>query len=116
MLLVIVVWMLYDLYPIHSRASVTSLSVLELMWISAHSTTFQDLMKMSGNSTPDQLRLKGMKAEVCLADLVSQPARSPKHEDNNCQPDLTAYAPNWQEFVSEGFYPQLHTRQPTNQY
>ena len=72
----------------------TSSSVLELMWISAHSMTLQDLMKMTANSTPDQLRLKGMKAEVCLDDLVSEPTRSSKDQDNNLHPHLMPYTPN----------------------
>ena len=110
MLLGMVIWMLYGSHFIHSRASVTSTSVLELMWISARSMTLQDLMKTTGNSTPDQLRLKGIKAEVCLADLVSEPTRSPKDQVNYFQPGLTAYAPNWQEFVSEGLYFQLNIR------
>ena len=92
----------------------TSSNILELMWISAHSIRLQDLMKMTANSTPDQLRLKGMKAEVCFDDLVSEPTRSSKDQDNNPHPDLMGYASNWQEFVSEGLYPQFDIRQTTN--
>ena len=85
------------------------------MWISAHSMTLQDLMRISGNSSPDQLRLEGIKSEVCLVDLGSEPTRSPKDKNNNPQPDFKAYAPNWQEFVSAGLYPQFDIRQITNQ-
>ena len=84
------------------------------MWISAHSMTLQDLMKMTANSTPDQLRLKGMKAEVCLDDLVSEPTRSSKDQDNNLHPHLMPYTSNWEQFVSQSLYSQLDIRQTTN--
>ena len=113
LLLVIVIWMLYDS---QSKASVTSSSVLELMWISAHSMALQDLMKMTSNSSPDYLRPKGMKAQVNLADLVSEPTRCPMDKDNNSQPDFKVYAPNWQVFTTEGLYPQFNIKQTADQW
>src|SRR6266568_3386534 len=84
MLLAIVVWMFHHPQPIHSKESMTSLSVLELIWISAYSITLQDFMK-TRVSLPDQLRLKGMKAEVCLADLKSEPIRLHGSADHRLQ-------------------------------
>ena len=77
--------------PEHSRASITSPNILGLIWISAHSIGLQDFMKTC-NSLPDQLRLKGMKAEVCLGDMKSEPIRLLGNTDYNLQMDAKAHA------------------------
>ena len=99
-LLGIVVWMFHSSHPTPSKTSVTSSGVLELIWITAHSTALQDLMKTVGSSVPDQLRLRGMKAEFCLADLASEPTTC--EEENNIQ--FEAYTLQWQRFSTQGLF------------
>lgn len=103
-LLVIVIWMSHGFHPMHSKTSVTSSGVLELMWISAHSMILQNLMRTMGSSIPDQLRLRGMKAEVCLADLASKSTTCQEDDNRDTQPEFQAYAPKWQEFSIKGLF------------
>ncbi|KAG8215503.1 hypothetical protein J3R82DRAFT_9148 [Butyriboletus roseoflavus] len=85
------VWMFHHTQPTHSKASITSPNTLGLIYISAHSIVLQDFMK-TGNSLPDQLRLKGMKAEACLADMKSEPIRVLGSTDHNLQIDAKVHA------------------------
>ena len=103
MLLVTVVWMFYHSQPIQSNTSITSPHTLELIWISAHSIGLQDFMKAS-NSLPDQLRLQGMKAEVCLADMQSESIRLLGSTNHNIQMDEKDHSPIWQTNSSEGSF------------
>ena len=89
-LLATVIWMFHHSQPEHSRASITSPNILGLIWISAHSIGLQDFMKTC-NSLPDQLRLKGMKAEVCLGDMKSEPIRLLGSIDHNLQMESKAH-------------------------
>ena len=73
-LLAVVIWTFHHSQPTHSKGSIITPSTLGLIWISAHSIGLQDFMK-TGNFLPDQLRLQGMKAEVCLADMKSKSIR-----------------------------------------
>ncbi|KAG8215508.1 hypothetical protein J3R82DRAFT_9153 [Butyriboletus roseoflavus] len=87
MLLATMVWMFHHLQPTHSKGTITSPNILGLIWISAHSISLQAFMK-SGNSLLDQLRLKGMKADACLADMKSEPIRVLGSIDHNLQMDV----------------------------
>ncbi|KAF8121104.1 hypothetical protein EV363DRAFT_1187281 [Boletus edulis] len=97
-LLAIVVWMGHD-FPTTSKASFISSGVLELVWISTHSNILQDLMKAAGSSSSDQLRLRGMKIKICLADVTSTVYHQGNDSNNSIQPALKAYAPDWQEYA-----------------
>ncbi|KAF8557205.1 hypothetical protein OG21DRAFT_379494 [Imleria badia] len=66
MLLATMAWSLHDSYSRVSKTAIRSPSILELMWISAHSTTLQDFMTRMSNSMSDHLRIEGMKMELCL--------------------------------------------------
>ena len=76
--------------PTYSKTSITSPSLLGLVYISVHSISLQDLMK-TGNSLPDYLRLKGIKAEVCLGDMKSEPIRLLGSIDHNLQMESKAH-------------------------
>jgi hypothetical protein len=93
--------MFHYLQPTHPKASITSPNILGLIWISAHSISLQDFMKAS-NPPLDQLRIKGMKAEVCLADMRSEPIGLHGSTDWNLQLDSEALAHDWQEYISKG--------------
>ncbi|KAF8439689.1 hypothetical protein L210DRAFT_3760707 [Boletus edulis BED1] len=97
-LLAIVVWMGHD-FPTTSKASFISSGVLELVWISTHSNILQDLMKAAGSSSSDQLRLRGMKIKICLADVTSTVYHQGNDTNKSIQPALKAYAPDWQEYT-----------------
>ncbi|KAG8217910.1 hypothetical protein J3R82DRAFT_6076 [Butyriboletus roseoflavus] len=92
MLLATVVWMFHHSQPTHFKASIT-LNTLGLIYTSGHSTSLQEFMK-TGNSLPDQLRLMGMKAEVCLANMKSEPIRLLGSTDYNLQMDTNSHAPS----------------------
>ena len=100
-LLVTVVWMFYHSQPTQPKASITNPNTLGLTYISAHSVALQDFMK-TGNSLLDQLRLKGMKAEVCLADMKSEPIRLLGSTNHNLQMDAKAHASGWQVHIIKG--------------
>ena len=104
MLFAIMAWMLHDSHPRMSKTTITSPSILELMWISAHSATLQDFMTRTGKSMSDQLRIEGIKTEVCLLNLDTGPTKCHSDEDNNLNLKLssTAYLPNWQQFIAQG--------------
>ena len=99
-LLATVIWMFHHSQPTYSKTLITSPSILGLVYISAHSISLQDFMK-TANSLPDQLRLKGMKAEVCLADMKSEPIRLLGSTDHNLQIDAKANASS--RFISAHF-------------
>ncbi|KAG8215448.1 hypothetical protein J3R82DRAFT_9062 [Butyriboletus roseoflavus] len=101
MLLATVVWMFHHSQPTHSKTSASSPNILGLIWISAHSIGLQAFMK-SGNSLPDQLRLKGMKAEVCLADMKSEPIRV-LGSTSYLQMDAKVHAPSGQVLEGQFF-------------
>lgn len=72
----IAVWILYYSHTKPAKISLISTDVLGMMWMSAHSSTLYNLMREVDKPISDQLRLKGMKVEVCLADLESEPEAS----------------------------------------
>ncbi|KAF8557198.1 hypothetical protein OG21DRAFT_379019 [Imleria badia] len=100
MLFATMAWMLHDSYPRMSKIAITSVSLLELMWISIHSTTLQDFMTRTNTSMSDQLRIEGMKIELCLLNLDTGIKGSDK--DNILNLSSTTYSPNWQQFIAEG--------------
>ena len=91
MLLAIVVWLCHNSQPTYIKAAITSPNTLGLIWISAHSTSLQNFMKTS-NFLSDQLRIKGMKAETCLANMKSEPIRLLGSTDHNLQLDAKDHA------------------------
>ena len=99
-------WMIHDPHPRMFKSMVTSPSILELVWISAHSTTLHDFMTRTDNSMSDQLRIQGVKTEVCLLDLNTGPTRC--HSDEG---DLgsTSYFPNWKQFIAQGQFGIIHS-------
>ncbi|KAF8123911.1 hypothetical protein EV363DRAFT_1546009, partial [Boletus edulis] len=103
-LFVIMAWMLHGPYPRMSKKGITSPSILELMWISANSTTFQGFMTRINNSIPDQLRIEGTKTEVCLLNLDIGTTKLYRGENNN--PNLksgpTIY--NWNQLCKKGLF------------
>ncbi|KAF8431895.1 hypothetical protein L210DRAFT_3633500 [Boletus edulis BED1] len=98
-LFVIMAWMLHGPYPKVSKRGITSPSILELMWISAHSTTFQGFMTRINNSIPDQLRIEGTKTEVCLLNLDVGTTKLYRDEDNSFKSDSTIY--NWNQLYKK---------------
>jgi hypothetical protein len=102
MLFAMMAWMLHDPYPRVFKTKVTSPSILELMWISSHSATLQDFMARRDNSMTDQLRIEGIKTEVCLLNLDNGPTKCHSDEDNNPELNSTAYFPVWQQFIAQG--------------
>ena len=100
-------WMLHDSYPRVSKIFITSLSLLELMWISNHSTTLHDFMKRMKNSASDQLRIEGMKIELCLLNLNSGMTRG--SDRNNPNVTSTTHSSNQHQFTAEGQFDIFHT-------
>lgn len=110
-------WMLHDSYPRMFKSTVTSPSILELMWISAHSITLQDFMTRTGNSMSDQLRIEGVKAEVFLLNPDTGPTKCHSDEDNNHKLGSTTHLPNWKQFIAQGQFSTLYsTYISDNQY
>ena len=103
MLLATVVWMFYHSQPTYSNTSIMSPNILELIWISAHSIGLQNFMK-AGNSLPDQLRLQGMRAEVCLADMKSEPIRLLGSANHILQMHEKDHPPSWQTNSLKGLF------------
>ncbi|KAF8123886.1 hypothetical protein EV363DRAFT_1271860 [Boletus edulis] len=101
-LFVIMAWMLHGPYPKVSKRGITSPSILELMWISAHSTTFQGFMTRVHNSIPDQLRIEGTKTEVCLLNLDIGTTKLYRDEDNNLKSGSTVY--HWNQLYKKGLF------------
>ncbi|KAF8417544.1 hypothetical protein L210DRAFT_3767241 [Boletus edulis BED1] len=101
-LFVIMAWMLHGPYPKVSKRGITSPSILELMWISAHSTTFQGFMTRINTSIPDQLRIEGTKTEVCLLNLDVGTTKLYRDEDNSLKSDSTIY--NWNQLYKKGLF------------
>ena len=79
-----------------------STDVLGLMWLLAHSTTLHSIMEGMGKPISDQLRLKGMKAEVCLTDLESEPVRC--HAESYQQ----TWSIDWKVFSAQGLVELTH--------
>ncbi|KAH0835537.1 hypothetical protein J3R83DRAFT_9237 [Lanmaoa asiatica] len=100
-LLATVVWMFHHPQPPHVKASITSPNILGLIYISVHSISLQDFMKL-GIPLLDHLRLKGMKAEVCLAGMNSEPIRLLASTNHNLQVDAKAYSPHGHILEGEG--------------
>ncbi|KAF8132764.1 hypothetical protein EV363DRAFT_1416435 [Boletus edulis] len=98
-LFVIMAWMLHGPYPKVSKRGITSPSILELMWISAHSTTFQGFMTRINTSIPDQLRIEGTKTKVCLLNLDIGTTKLYRDEDNSLKSDSTIY--NWNQLYKK---------------
>ncbi|KAF8132789.1 hypothetical protein EV363DRAFT_1472783, partial [Boletus edulis] len=101
-LFVIMAWMLHGPHPKVSKRGITSPSILELMWISTHSTTFQGFMTRINNSTPDQLRIEGTKTEVCLLNLDIGTTKLYRDEDNSFKSGSTIY--NWNQLYKKGLF------------
>ncbi|KAF8123880.1 hypothetical protein EV363DRAFT_1271852 [Boletus edulis] len=101
-LFVIMAWMLHGPYPKVSKRGITSPSILELMWISAHSTTFQGFMTRINTSIPDQLRIEGTKTKVCLLNLDVGTTKLYKDEDNSLKSGSTTY--NWNQLYKRGLF------------
>ncbi|KAF8123918.1 hypothetical protein EV363DRAFT_1546024, partial [Boletus edulis] len=101
-LFIVMAWMLHGPYPRVSRKGITSPSILELMWISANSTTFQGFMTRIGNAIPDQLRIEGTKTEVCLLNLDIGTTKLYRDEDNNLKSGSTIY--NWSQLYKKGLF------------
>ena len=100
MLFATMAWMLYDSHPRVSKIPITSLSLLELLWISIHSMTLQDFMTRTNNSVSDQLRIEGMKIELCLLNQDSGLSKGP--DGKNPSMSTTAHSPKWHHFIAEG--------------
>ena len=101
-LLTTVVWMFHHPQLTYSKASITSPNTLGLIWVSAHSISLQDFTK-TGSFIPGQLRLKGMKVEVCHANMESEPIRLLGSTDHDIQMDGKVHSPSWQTYtISEG--------------
>ena len=77
------------------------------MWISNHSTTLHDFMKRMKNSASDQLRIEGMKIELCILNLNSGLTRG--LDGDNLNSTSTAYSPNQQQFTAEGQFNVFQT-------
>ncbi|KAG6370616.1 hypothetical protein JVT61DRAFT_11240 [Boletus reticuloceps] len=95
-------WMLHGPYSRVFKKEITSPSILELMWISAHSTIFQGFMTRIGNSIPDQLRIEGTKTEVCFLNLDIGTTKLYRNEDNNLISGSTIY--NWKQWCKKGLF------------
>ena len=102
MLFAIMAWMLHDSYPRMFKTRVTSPSILELMWVSAHSTILQDVMARADKSMSDQLRIEGIKTEVCLLNLDIESTHCQSAKESSLELSSTAHLPNWQQFVAQG--------------
>lgn len=99
----LIAWIFHGHHPAQSKALVTSSGVLELIWISAHSIILQDLMKTASSSASDQLRLRGMRAELCLANLASKQIIS-QDNNKNIQSGSGDHALDWKRFSKGLFY------------
>ena len=88
--------MLHDLHKTHPKTSVASTDVLGLIWLLAHSITLHDVMERMGKPISSQLRLKEMKAEVCLIDLESESVRC------HAESYQSAWSIDWKVFFAQG--------------
>ena len=100
-------WMLYDSYPRVVKTTITSLSILELMWISTHSTTLQDCMTKMVNSMSDQLRIEGIKTEVCLLNLDAKLTICHLNKVNNLNQKSMDHSSNCKPGTAKGQFTLL---------
>ena len=89
--------------PIHLKAPITNPNTLGLMWISVHSISLQDFIKTS-SSLLDQLRIMGMKAEVCLADMKSDSIRFHESTNYNLQLDSRVLTHDFHGYIPKGSF------------
>ena len=64
-------------------------------------------MKRMKNSASDQLRIEGMKIELCILNLDSGLTRG--LDGDNLNSTSTAYSPNQQQFTAEGQFNVFQT-------
>ena len=75
--------------------------------MSIHSTTLHNFMKRIDTSLSDQLRIEGMKIELCLLNLDSGLTRG--SDGDNLNTTSTAYSPNQQQFTADGQFNVFQT-------